>query len=82
MEAVSGAGYSSAARVRRILEGGLIDRWNRMQEENGLHGWGVQVDDVIVGMNGQREFSTSSLEFQTATELNLLVMRGMPTIEA
>ena len=51
MEAVSGEGYSSAARVRKILEGGLIDRWNRMQEENGLHGWGVQVDDVIIGMS-------------------------------
>ncbi|CAE6947286.1 unnamed protein product [Symbiodinium sp. CCMP2592] len=60
MEPVSGAGYDSAARVHRIFEGGLIDRWNRMQQSNGLHGWAVQVGDVIVGLNGQHEFEASS----------------------
>ncbi|CAE7934499.1 unnamed protein product [Symbiodinium necroappetens] len=78
LEAVSGLGYHSAARVHRIFEGGLIDRWNRTQESNGLQGWAVQVDDVIVGLNGQHEFSSSSSEFQTATTLNLLIMRGLP----
>ena len=46
-----------------------------MQESNGLQGWAVQVDDLIVGLNGQHEFSTSSWEFHTATSLNLLIMR-------
>ncbi|CAE7642667.1 unnamed protein product [Symbiodinium sp. CCMP2456] len=78
LEAVSGVGYHSAARVHRIFEGGLIDRWNRMQESNGLQGWAVEVDDVIVGLNGQHEFSTEGSEFQTATTLNLLIMRGLP----
>ncbi|CAE7527262.1 unnamed protein product [Symbiodinium sp. CCMP2456] len=78
LEAVSGVGYHSAARVHRIFEGGLIDRWNRMQASNGLQGWAVQVDDVIVGLNGQHEFSTEGSEFQTATTLNLLIMRGLP----
>ncbi|CAE7645927.1 unnamed protein product, partial [Symbiodinium necroappetens] len=77
LEAVSGLGYHSAARVHRIFQGGLIDRWNRMQESNGLQGWAVQVDDVIVGLNGQHEFSTSSWEFQTATTVNLLIIRGL-----
>ena len=48
-----------------------------MQESNGLQGWAVQVDDVIVGLNGQHEFSTSSWELQTATTVNLLIMRGL-----
>ena len=77
-EPVSGAGYDSAARVHRIFEGGLIDRWNRMQQSNGLQGWAVQVDDVIVGLNGQHEFAASSSEFLTATTVNLLIMRGLP----
>ena len=75
LEAVSGPGHRSAARIHRIFQDGLIDRWNRMQESNGLQGWAVQVDDVIVGLNGQHEFSTSSWEFQTAATVNLLIMR-------
>ncbi|OLP74476.1 hypothetical protein AK812_SmicGene45971 [Symbiodinium microadriaticum] len=77
LEAVSGPGHRSAARIHRIFQDGLIDRWNRMQESNGLQGWAVQVDDVIVGLNGQHEFSTSSWELQTATTVNLLIMRGL-----
>eukprot|EP00439_Symbiodinium_sp_Y106_P011583 s4992_g1.t1 len=79
VENVRGAGYDSAARVHRIFEGGMIDKWNSTQVANGLPTWVVKVDDVIVGMNGRHEFTPTSAEVRTATMLNLLIVRGLPS---
>ncbi|CAE7841207.1 unnamed protein product [Symbiodinium sp. KB8] len=76
VEPVRGKGYEAAARVHRIFPGGLIDKWNQMATANGLRDWLLQVDDVIAGVNGRHNFTPSSCEVQTASMLNLLIIRG------
>jgi len=78
VEPVRGKGYEAAARVHRIFPGGLIDKWNQMATANGLPDWLLQVDDVIAGVNGRHNFTPSSEEVQTASMLNLLIIRGLP----
>ena len=77
-EIVDGIGFGAAGRIHRIFEGGLIQRWNRMAETCGMNSWQVEIDDVIIGVNGRMEFDPNDLEVRTATDLDLLILRGLP----
>ena len=52
-EVVDGVGCGSAGRVHRIFHGGLIEEWNRMAVACGMPDWEVEVNDVIIGVNGR-----------------------------
>lgn len=77
-EVVDGVGCGSAGRVHRIFHGGLIEEWNRMAVACGMPDWEVEVNDVIIGVNGRMEYHPDDFEVRTATDLDLLIMRGPP----
>mmetsp|Transcript_35206 Transcript_35206/g.81136 ORF Transcript_35206/g.81136 Transcript_35206/m.81136 type:complete len:381 (-) Transcript_35206:69-1211(-) len=80
MEAVDGAGYDVACRVHCIFAGGLIDGWNRMMVANDMPDWAIKVDDVIAGINGSHSFTAGCFEAESASMLNLLIVRGLPVL--
>ncbi len=77
VELVDGVGFESAARVHRIIQGGLIWKWNEMAVACGMPDWQIEIDDIIVGVNGQMDFHPHQYEVRNATEWDLLVVRDL-----
>ena len=76
-ELVDGFGFESACRVHKIYQEGLVQKWNEMALANEMPDWQIEIDDVIVGVNGRLDFHPDNYEVQNATNLDLLIVRDL-----
>ena len=76
-ELVDGFGFESACRVHKIYQEGLVQKWNEMALANEMPDWQIEIDDVIVGINGRLDFHPDNYEVQNATNVDLLIVRDL-----
>eukprot|EP00438_Fugacium_kawagutii_P028935 Skav208521 [mRNA] locus=scaffold1322:227428:227955:- [translate_table: standard] len=71
-------GAESCARVHKIAEEGLVNRWNDMAQVCGMPQWQIKIDDIIVGVNGRKGFHADEDPAQNEANLDLLIVRARP----